>query len=310
MAVIDPLGGIRTFIAAARAGSFTAAAAELDVSKSAVGKSIARLEERLRIKLFHRTTRRLALTVDGEAYYATCAAALGEIQAMEDTLAARSGVPGGRLRIDLPMFYGRRVVLPVLLRMSQRYPQVQLTVTFSDDLIDPVKEGVDLLIRFGPLPDASALVARSLGRQQLVTCAAPGYLAASGTPATVPDLMRHQCIVGYRRGQPLGWSFYDAGGKVTRCAPPPTHQFDDGEAILGAALAGCGLCQLPRSLLEANLADGSLVAVLGDVSAYMEVNLLWPRTRHVLPKVRWLVDELVCLREKGELDCPSAPATA
>lgn len=302
MAVIEPLAGIRTFIAAARAGSFTAAAAELGVSKSAVGKSIARLEERLRVKLFHRTTRRLALTADGDAYYATCAAALGEIQAMEETLAARAGVPGGRLRIDVPMFYGRRVVLPVLLRMARRYPQVQLTVSFSDDLIDPVQEGVDLLIRFGPLPDASTLVARSLGRQQLVTCAAPDYLAAAGTPATLDALARHACIVGYRRGQPLGWSFYDAHGKVMRFAPPPTHQFDDGEAILSAALAGCGLCQMPSSLLGEYLADGSLVAVLGDVSAYMEVNLVWPRTRHVLPKVRWLVDELVCLREQGALD--------
>jgi len=302
MSTLEPLSGIRTFIVAARAGSFTAAAGELGISKSAVGKSIARLEERLQVRLFHRSTRKLALSADGEAYYATCAAALDDIAAMEATLAARTGVPGGRLRIDLPASYGRRVVLPVLLRMAQRYPQLQLTVTFSDHLIDPVEEGVDLVIRFGPLSDTAGLVARSLGRQQLVICGAPAYLATAGIPATAQDLLKHQCIVGYRRGQPLAWSLYDDDGKVTRFAPPPTHQMGDGEAILAAAVAGCGLCQLPSSLLAAHLADGSLAPVLQDMSAFTDVNMVWPRTSHVLPKVRWLVDELVCLRDKGALD--------
>lgn len=302
MSLVEPLNGIRTFVAAARAESFTAAADELNVSKSAVGKSIARLEERLGVKLFHRTTRRLTLTADGEAYYATCATALGDIQAMEETLASRTEVPSGRLRIDLPAAYGRKVVLPVLLRMAQNYPHLNLTTTFSDHLIDPIEEGVDLLIRFGEIKDASGIVARSLARQRLMICGSPDYLHAAGVPTSIQSLMDHKCVVGYRRGQPLNWSLLNEENEVVRIAPPPTHQMGDGEAILAAALAGCGLCQLPSSLVDAHIMQGALVPVIQNLSTFVEVNLVWPKTRHVLPKVRRIVDELVRLQEKGMLD--------
>lgn len=298
----EPLHGIKTFVAAARAGSFTAAADELAISKSAVGKSVASLEERLGVKLFHRTTRRLSLTADGEAYYATCATALDDIASIETTLASRTAMPSGRLRIDLPSVYGRKVVLPVLLRLAQEYPALHLTTTFSDYLIDPIEEGVDLLVRFGEIKDASGLVARSLGRQALVVCASPGYLRTAGTPASIEELMQHRCVVGYRRGRPLAWSLRDETGAVVRVAPPATHQMGDGEAILAAALADCGLCQLPSSMTAAHIARGDLVPVLQESSTCVEINLVWPRTRQVLPKVRRVVDELVALQRQGLLD--------
>lgn len=298
MSLFEPLTGIRTFVTAARAGSFTAAATELGIGKSAVGKSIARLEERLRVKLFHRTTRRLILTVDGEAYFATCTNALGDIAAMEETLSSRSEVPRGRLRIDLPAAYGRTVILPILLRMAQQFPALELTITFSDYLIDPIEEAVDLLIRFGDLEDSSDLVARYLGKQQLVVCASPAYLAQADTPLSLQDLGKHKCIVGYRRGQPLSWSLLNEGNIVVRIAPPATHQMGDGEAILAAALAGCGICQLPSSLVKHHVATGALVPVLGGFETFVDVNLIWPKTKHMLPKVRRIVEELVLLRHQ------------
>jgi DNA-binding transcriptional LysR family regulator len=300
MSLFEPLHGIRTFVTAAKTGSFTAAAIELGIGKSAVGKSIARLEERLRVKLFHRTTRRLVLTADGEAYFATCTNALAEIAAMEETLSSRSDIPVGRLRIDLPAAYGRKVILPVLLRMAQKYPGLELTTTFSDHLIDPIEEAVDLLIRFGEVKESGDLVARSLGRQKLVVCASPGYLEAAGTPASILALKEHKCIVGYRRGQPLSWSLLDAQQAVTRIAPPPTHQMGDGEAILAASLAGCGLCQLPASLVDEHIAGGRLTPVLEELATFVDVNLIWPKTKHVLPKVRRVVDELVALHQGHE----------
>lgn len=301
MSLLEPLTGIRTFVAAAKAESFTAAADELNLSKSAVGKSIARLEERLGVKLFHRTTRRITLTADGEAYYATCSTALGEIQAMEETLASRTEVPSGRLRIDLPAAYGRKIVLPVLLRMTQSYPGLSLTTTFSDYLIDPIEEGVDLLIRFGEIKDASGLVARSLGKQKLMICASPEYLRSAGVPASTESLMAHKCVVGYRRGQPLSWSVLNTDNEVVRFVPPPTHQMGDGEAILAAALSHCGFCQLPSSLVEEHIDNGTLVQVLQDAATFVDVSLVWPKTRHLLPKVRRIVDELLSLQDSGLL---------
>ncbi|TYL41422.1 LysR family transcriptional regulator [Dickeya sp. ws52] len=301
MSRLESFADIRTFVAAAESASFTAAAEGLNVSKSAVGKSIARLEERLGVKLFHRTTRRISLTADGEAYYVTCSSALAEIVAIEETLSSRAETPSGRLRIDLPAAYGRKVILPLLLRMTQEYPRLNLTTTFSDYLIDPIEDGVDLLIRFGEIKDTSDLVARSLGKQKLKICASPQYLHRAGLPVTTQDLMEHKCVVGYRRGQPLSWSVLTEENEVIRFAPPPTHQMGDGEAIIAAALSHCGLCQLPSSLVDEYLERGELVHVLQETTTFVDVHLVWPKTRHVLPKVRCVVDELIALQEEGLL---------
>jgi DNA-binding transcriptional LysR family regulator len=297
MSLLEPLNGIRTFVTAARTGSFTAAAVELGIGKSAVGKSIARLEERLRVKLFHRTTRRLVLTVEGDAYFSTCTNALADITAMEETLFSQSNVPRGRLRVDLPAAFGRNVILPVLLRISQKFPALELTITFSDYLIDPIEEAVDLLIRFGEVKDSADLVARNLGTQQLVVCASPRYLDAAGIPASLEALQSHKCIVGYRRGRPLSWTLQDDHNGAVRFDPPPTHQMGDGEAIVAAALAGCGICQLPSFLVHDHIQEGRLTPILKELSTSIDVNLIWPKTKHVFPKVRRVVDELVSLHE-------------
>lgn len=206
MAEFDHLGHVVAFVAAAQGASFTAAADRLGVSKSAVGKSISRLEAHLGMQLFNRTTRKIALTVDGEAYYETCAYALQEIRAVEEALTINRQNLMGRLRIDLPVSFGRHVMMPLLLEIAKPFPKLQLTLTFSDTVIDPIGEGVDLVIRFGALEDCDGLIARKLSSQKLVFYASPLYLEERGVPHSFDDLQDHRCILAYRRGRPLGWS--------------------------------------------------------------------------------------------------------
>ncbi|MDH1264424.1 LysR family transcriptional regulator [Pseudomonas sp. GD03944] len=301
MLPIESLSGVTTFVVTARARSFTDAAEKLGVSKSAVGKSIARLEERLGVKLFHRTTRRVTLSADGAAYLAACSAALDEIAAAETCLGTRSHQPTGRLRIDMPAAFGRQVMLPLLLEIGRRYPGLHFTLTFTDHLIDPIEEGVDLAIRFGDPKDSTDLIARRLTSQRWVICGAPDYLAHHGTPQTPDDLQAHCGIVGYRRGQPLSWRV-NVEGVAQRVAPPPTHQMGDGEAIIAATVAGLGLCQIPLSLCREHIEAGRLVTVLDAYTAdLIDVHAVWPRTAHLRPKVRYVVDTLVELGRAGRL---------
>ncbi len=293
MIPIHSFQGVITFVVAARCTSFTEAAERLGVTKSAVGKSIARLEERLGTQLFHRTTRRISLTADGDAYYAACSSALEEIGSAEGGIGPGAREPSGRLRVDMPVAFGRRVVAPLLFEIANKYPALQLNITFSDHLIDPVEEGVDLLVRFGEIKDTSGLVARRLARQRWAICAAPKYLARFGAPQTLEELVNHHCIVGHRRGQPLSWRIRN-GDESVRYAPPTSHQIGDGEAMILAAVAGVGLCQMPRCLFGDDIEAGRLVEVLGDYEPEpVDVHAVWPKVSHLRPKVRYVVDELV-----------------
>lgn len=296
----DTLQGVLTFVVAARAHSFTEAAESLGISKSAVGKSIARLEERLGAQLFHRSTRRISLTADGEAYFSACSSGLEEISSAERALGPGDREPSGRLRVDMPVAFGRRVGAPLLFEIAHKYPALQLNITFSDHLIDPIEEGIDLLVRFGELKDTSGLVARLLTRQRWVICAAPGYLGRAGEPKSLTDLANHHCIVGHRRGQPLSWRV-KLEGETVRYAPPSTHQIGDGEVMITGAVAGIGLCQMPRSLLKDDLDSGKLVEVMQAFEPEpVDVHAVWPKVSHLRPKVRYVVDELVKLCQ----DCP------
>ncbi len=291
----NTLQGVLTFVVAARVRSFTEAAEVLGVSKSAVGKSNVRLEERLGTQLFHRSTRRISLTADGEAYYAACVAGVGQISAAELALGPGDKEPSGTLRVDMPAAFGRRIGAPLLFEIARKFPALHLNITFSDHLIDPIEEGIDLLVRFGDIKDTSGLVARLLRRERWAICAAPSYLSVAGEPLTLDDLADHRCIVGHRRGQPLSWRV-KTHGETVRYAPPYTHQIGDGEVMIIGAVAGIGLCQMPRSLLEDDLAAGRLVEVLQSFEPEpVSVHAVWPKVSHLRPKVRYVVDELVKL---------------
>ena len=299
----DNLGGITAFVTTAQQGSFTAAAELLGLTKSAVGKSVSRLEARLGLTLFQRSTRRLSLTPDGEAFLSCCQQAIDILEQAEAELTAHVIHPAGRLRVDLPSAFGRQRILPILLAITQRYPELSLTVTFSERFVDLIEEGIDLVVRIGELADSSGLVARRLTTQKLVICAAPAYLKAFGEPQCVDALARHRCVVGFRRNQPISWLIKSADGQITRYTPPPTFEMADGDAMLAATLAGCGLSQLPRWLVAESLASGALVEVLAETAGgEMPISAIWPKNRQMLPKIRYAVDELVKAGLEGRLD--------
>lgn len=297
----DHLSGIGVFVEVARAGSFTRAAERLGLTKSGVSKAITRLEERLGDNLFVRSTRNLTLTVSGETYLASCINALDILRDTEEALGGRGGAPRGRLRIDMPAAFGRRVLVPLLAEMCLEHPELHLTLSFTDRLIDPIEEGVDLVVRFGRSRDAAGLMAKTLVEQPQHICASPGYLGRHGTPANLDDLARHACLVGFRRGTPARWSVC-VDGVERQIDPPLTHQIGDGEAIIAMAVAGMGLCQMPAVLLREQLADGRLAPVLENVRGPdVPVQLVWPGTRQASPRVRFLIDRLVDLGRAGRL---------
>jgi len=299
----DHLGGINAFVTTARQGSFTSAAEHLGLTKSAVGKSVGRLEERLGLKLFQRSTRRLSLTPDGEKFLESCQNAIDILEQAEAELTSHIAHPSGRLRVDLPAAFGRQRILPLLLNITRRHPELALTITFSERFVDLIEEGIDLVIRIGELADSSGLVARRLTTQKLVICASPDYLVHNGEPITPAELSRHQCVVGIRRNQPISWIFKEFDNKITRYIPPATHELSDGDAMLSAVLAGCGLSQLPLWLVGKYLASGELKEVLSDFAGgEMPVSALWPQSRQLLPKIRHVVDDLIKAAEDGLLD--------
>ena len=191
--MIEPgsLQGTLAFVQTVEAGSFTAAAQRLRITKSAVGKSVAQLEQRLGVRLLNRTTRSASLTSEGDTYYRACVRALAELDAAQATLASRRQVPSGRLRVDLPLSFGRRCVAPVLFEIAAKFPELAMEISFNDRRVDLIEEGIDLTVRMGDLEDSAGLVARRLYTQRSVLCAAPSYLrrAAGRRPSRTSRIM-------------------------------------------------------------------------------------------------------------------------
>lgn len=293
----DPLSGVCVFVAAARADNFTQAAERIGLTKSSVGKTIARLELRLGIKLFHRTTRLTRLTADGEAYLAACTSALDEITAAQAALSSSNRVLSGRT-----VAFGRRVLLPALIEITRPHPGLSLTLTFTDATSDLLQDDVDIAIRFGALRDTNYLVARRLATQQRVICASPDYLRAMGEPASLADIRQHRCVVGSPKGPPLVWFVRDEDVEK-RLTPPATHQLSDAEAMVDAAVSGLGLAQFPMSLVRGHLDDGRLRAVLQGYSGTgVDIHAVWPKRAQLSPRVRYVVDELVAYAAKGRFN--------
>lgn len=299
---IDPLSGIALFVATAHSDNFTQAADRLGLTKSAVGKSIARLEDRLGVKLFHRTTRLTRLTADGEAYLGACTSAMQEITAAQAALSSTNQVLQGQVHIDMPVAFGRRVVLPALVQLARPHPGLQLSLTFTDATSDLLAEDVDIAIRFGALQDTSHLVARRLATQPRVICASPDYLRTHGEPTRLSQISEHRCVVGALRGPPMVWFVRDQGVEK-RVTPPATHQISDGEAMVDAVMQGLGLAQLPISMVRDQVGDGRLRLVLHQYAgSQIDIHAIWPKRAHLSPRVRYIVDGLVACAAQGRFD--------
>lgn len=291
----DRLKGIATFVAVAGAGSFTAAAERLNLTNSAVSKSVARLEARLGMRLFERTTRSLSLTEEGKAYHGVCLRILADLEDAETALAAQRAEPAGQLRIDLPATFGRLHVLPLILDFADHYPKVRPRVTFTDRFVDILEEGIDLAVRIGGSQVWPAgLAHRSLGAERLVFCASPRYLARHGEPRSFGDLAGHACIsYGRADGRVSPWLFTDEHGQVETRLVEPRLVIGNGEGQIAAVTRGAGIAQLATWLIKDKLESGELVQILPDLTTQgLTLHLAWPRSREALPKVHALVELL------------------
>lgn len=289
---MDRLRAMEIFVRVVDAGNFTRAAETLSLPKATVSTAVRQLEDHLGVRLLHRTTRRVSLTLDGGAYYERCLHLLEEL-ADTEALFTDGHRPSGRLRVNLPGRPARLVILPRLMAFCERYPDIHLELGINDRLVDLIQEGVDCALRVGELPDSS-LVARRLGYFTEISCASPDYLARHGTPVTPKDLSHHQ-VINYhsgRTGRPLPWE-YTEHGQVHECLPDGRLTVDNSEAYIGAALAGFGLVQVPLYTARTHLDDGELVEVLADYRpAPSPVSVVYAHHRHRSSKVRAFVDWL------------------
>jgi DNA-binding transcriptional LysR family regulator len=289
----DRLKGVVTFVLAAEAGSFALAADRLRMTRSAVGKHVARLEQRLGTRLFNRSTRRQSLTEDGQAYFERCKRALTEIDAAEASLDREDRQLTGRLRVSVPLHLGRHLAAPILARLLIEHPGLDVELSFSDRVVDLLDEGFDLGVRLGALRDSSTLAARALGHFEFVLCASPKYLRRVGVPKTADDFQRHTGIAYARGGPESPWLAIDRDGSEQVLPVQRRVRMDDLDAIADMALAGHGLARLPRWLVARHVRDGALRWVWEDRCAQaMQVHALWPRTPFLPMKTRAAIDRL------------------
>ncbi|WCG82497.1 LysR family transcriptional regulator [Pectobacterium sp. A5351] len=291
---MDSLNGFVVFVQVAETRSFVAAGRLLGVSASAVGKSVARLEEKLGVRLFHRSTRSITLTAEGSLFLARSRRILAEIEAAELELSQTSAVPRGRLRVSLPLVSS--LVLPVLGEFMCEYPEIELDLDFTDRMVDVIEEGFDAVVRTGD-PVDSRLTARKLGTFRFMVVAAPDYLIRHGMPQKPADLMQHTCL-HYRfpnSGKLEPWALRLPPGE-SELLLPTSMVCNNIETRLCFALQGLGIAYLPDFSIREALADGHLQPILTDYVERSGVfHVLWPASKHPSPKVRALVDFL-CAR--------------
>ncbi|WZB63432.1 LysR family transcriptional regulator [Achromobacter xylosoxidans] len=291
LAGIDHIGDLRAFVRVADACNFTLAAERLGLTRSAVGKCVARLEAGLGVRLLHRSTRSVSLSDEGRLFYEHATRILSEVDNAAGAMARRKQTPRGRLRIDVPVSLGRLHVLPLVREYLDRWPDVEAELSFSDDYSDLVRDGIDLAIRIGGDGD-SRLVRRVLAPHRLITCASPAYLARHGMPATLDELPRHQVLAFVHAGAVVPWR-YSAGGEERQLHVAGRLRLGNTEALRDAALAGAGIAQLGAFLVGEDLRAGRLTPVLETVAPPgAPVCAIYPHRRHLPPKVRHLIDAI------------------
>ncbi|SDJ93131.1 MULTISPECIES: LysR family transcriptional regulator [Bradyrhizobium] len=288
---MDSLGSLNAFVRAAETRSFTVAGRQLGVSSSAIGKSVARMEERLGVRLFHRSTRSITLTAEGALFLDRCRRIFSEIEAAELELSQTHEAPRGTLRVGLPLV--GMLMIPTLAAFMRTYPEIMLDLDFSDRIIDVIEEGFDAVVRFADAGD-TRLMSRALGTYRRRLVAAPAYLAAKGVPKTPDDLKAHACLhhrfPTSRRFEQWPLPPEQAGVEIEL---PKTAVASTLEPLIYMAEQGLGIAYLPDFAIGRQLREGLLVTVLDDYTDRSgPLRVLWPSSRHLAPKLRAFVDFL------------------
>ncbi|WP_390348925.1 LysR family transcriptional regulator [Variovorax boronicumulans] len=286
---MDSLSGVAIFVQVAETCSFATAGRQLGISASAVSKGVARLEERLGVRLFQRSTRSVSLTAEGTLFLDRCRRILAEITAAENELASTVERPQGRLRVSLPLVSG--LMLPVLSKFAGRYPEIELDLDFSDRLVDVIDEGFDAVVRTGELSD-SRLQSKRLGSSRFLYVGSIDYFAQRGVPMCPEDLVRHDCLLHRfpTTGTLEKWP-------LTRAASEPEVRLSASmtsnhvETLLHMVVQGHGIACLPDFAVKQAVADGALRTVLDDwANSCSTFQVLWPSNRQLSPRVRAFVD--------------------
>ena len=284
---MDQLQGMRVFTRVAELGSFARAATTLDMSRAMASSYVAQLEKHLGTRLLHRTTRKVSVSPQGAVYLEHCKRILAEIDAADDQLRLARNQPQGKLRVDVPVAFGKYLLLPAIPLFTQRYPDIALEVRFNDRFVDIAAERVDVAVRVGKVKSPD-IIAKRISASRLLTCASPKYLAQAGMPRTPEDLRKHR-LLGHLRGdanRPADWQFKH--GEGTRSLRLPLAlSFNTVDALTTSALDGQGLVQQLDLLVSSYLAEGRLVEVLREYSCEgPPLSVIYPKATQHLAKVR------------------------
>lgn len=281
------------FCRVVEAGSFTAAAERLSLSKGAVSKAVSRLEAGLGARLLHRTTRRQTLTEAGEAFHARASRAIEELEEAAREVGEHADRPRGHLRISAPTFFGAEILSRHIGDFRRRYPEITLEVVHSNRFVDLVSERFDTAVRISA-PVDSSLVMRKLAEVPMVFCASPAYLDRYGRPEAPEDLREHDCLVYTGSAKPHEWMAFGGDGQPITVAVDGGLHTNDDHTLRQAAIDGCGIVRMPRLFLRDAIDSGELIQIWPDDAARaVTLAVVYPSRRELPAKVRALVDFLV-----------------
>jgi DNA-binding transcriptional LysR family regulator len=279
--------GISEFVYVAETESFTQASKKMAISTAQVSRQISALENRLNIKLFYRTTRKVSLTEEGRVFYQHCRSVLDGLDAAERAITNLQSKPQGKIKLSAPVTYGEQQILPLVSNFMKLYPDVEITAYLSNQQIDLVEGGYDLAIRLGKLSD-STMIAKKLGKRTNYVCASPTYLSKHGIPHSLSELNKHSCLLGI-----LDYWHFNESGKEKNIRVTGKLRYNSGYGLVDAALKDLGIVQLPDYYVQEYLQSGALISLLDSYSVPDEgIWAVYPQNRHLSPKIRLLVDYL------------------
>ena len=298
---MNKLQAMEVFVRVVDTGGFTRASESLGMPKATVTTSIRDLETLLKVRLLNRTTRKVAVTTDGAAYYERCVAILDQVRDAEESLSTDHASVSGRLRVDVATLFARVNLIPVMHEFQARFPAIRLELGCSDRPVNLVEQGVDCALRGGPIVDQN-LIARRVGTMHFINCATPGYFAKHGRPVHPRDLADHVCLNYFSTttGRTFEWDF-EKDGEQFKLALEGPLSLNDSSVYYDACLAGLGIAQLTTSTVRKHIESGELEIALGNwLPEPMPIHIVYPLNRNLSNKVRVFVEWLAELFESDE----------
>ena len=287
------LNDIAIFMTVVDAGTIAGAARMCGLTRSAAGKAVARLEDRLGVRLLNRTTRALSLTDEGQSFYASSLRIFDAVDEAESSVAGSRSVPKGALRLSAPHAFGQRLIMPVIEEFLVRWPETRIEASFTDRMVDLLDEGFDLAIRFGGVAPDSRMVSRIIGRDRYVLVASAHYVAQHGRLRSLDDLANHPCLVFSNRDHRQRWRFTGSDGQWTIPSVQSRLRLDSGEALCNAVARNLGIALMPTFLVSEQIQAGQFVHLLPDVKTdEVEIRVIYTDRRLLNPRVRRFIDLL------------------